>query len=286
MKNKYIEELEMTAEELLIDGKALAQFQLNQLKDEIFSKKLRPKFGVIMVGNHPESEVYVKRKRIVAKEIGVEAVLLHLPQEISQEELEHTIITLNKDTTFHGILLQLPLPPHLDPLRAINTIDPLKDIDGQTRENQGLLFCGQPRFVPCTPLGCFSMLRELCTLSGKTVTVVGRSYLVGRPLAALLNNHDATVTLAHLHTRNLVEACNRADIIVSAVGHPGLITHAHVKEGAIVIDVGITRVGGRLRGDVDFASVAPKCQAITPVPGGVGPMTIASLMANVVKASE
>ena len=180
--------------------------------------------------------------------------------------------------------MQLPLPLHFDKNKVLQQIHPLKDVDGLTIENQGLLFSSQARFIPCTPLGCLHILEKLTTLRGKNVTVVGRSSLVGRPLAAILTRHDATVTLAHRFTENLSRHTQSADIVISAVGQPGLIRGADIKDGSIILDVGITRVGDQLKGDVDFESVSPKCAAITPVPGGIGPMTIASLMQNTLHA--
>lgn len=268
----------------IIDGRAFSQSILASVTEKIKTLETPPKLAVIMVGNHGPSEIYVHHKQRVAKEVGIEAILHHVDEGISQEKLDHLIDSLNKDTSVHGILLQLPLPVHLDRVRSINAISPLKDVDGLTFENQGLLFAKRPRIIPCTPLGCFYILRELIDLKGANVTIVGRSFLVGRPLAALLMNYDATVTLTHRFTENLKDHCKDSDVIISAVGRPGLIREDFVKEGAVVLDVGITRVETETVGDVDFARVSPKCKAITPVPGGIGPMTIACLMENTVKA--
>lgn len=269
----------------IIDGRACASKILEDVKARVSQLPSQPKLAVIMVGDHPPSEVYVAHKRRVAVDVGIEAILHHVDASTSQDNLETLIHSLNEDHSVHGILLQLPLPAHLDRMRSLEAISPLKDVDGLTIENQGLLFAGRSRFIPCTPLGCLHILKELMDLRGVNITVVGRSSLVGRPLAALLNHHDATVTLTHRYTKDLKVHTKNADVIITAVGEPGLITADFVKEGAVVLDVGITRVGDTLVGDVDFAQVAPKCSAITPVPGGIGPMTIASLMENVLKAS-
>lgn len=267
----------------IIDGRAFSQSILTSVAEKIKTLETPPKLAVIMVGNHGPSEIYVHHKQRVAKEVGIEAILHHVDEDISQEKLDQLINSLNKDTSVHGILLQLPLPVHLDRVRSINSISPLKDVDGLTCENQGLLFAKRPRIIPCTPLGCFYILRELINPKGSNVTIVGRSFLVGRPLAALLMNHDATVTLTHRFTENLKDHCKHSDVIISAVGRPGLIREDFVKEGAIVLDVGITRVETETVGDVNFAMVSTKCKAITPVPGGIGPMTIACLMENTLK---
>jgi methylenetetrahydrofolate dehydrogenase (NADP+)/methenyltetrahydrofolate cyclohydrolase len=269
----------------IIDGKALAQSLLLGIKEKIAKLSSAPALAVIIVGNHPSSAIYVQHKKRMCEDMGITCTLLALPEEISEEALRDIIGPLNISTDVHGILLQLPLPSHLDRVRIIECINPLKDVDGLTSDNQGLLFCGRPRFIPCTPLGCLRLLSELTDISGKTITVIGRSHLVGRPLAALLTNMDATVTLAHRYTLNLEQACKDADILITAVGKPGLIQSHMVKEGAIILDVGITRIGDEIFGDVDFKNVAPKCKAITPVPGGIGPLTIASLMENMAHAA-
>lgn len=278
MKNPFF------LKENIIDGKALAESELQTLKIEAAQLDQKPCLAVIIVGHHPPSEVYVAYKIKACEKVGIRSKLIRLDENCQQEDLIETIDELNRDPAVNGILLQLPLPSHIDRNTAIQAITPLKDVDGLTIDNQGRLFMGQPRFVPCTPLGCFIILDQLIDLRGKNIAVVGRSSLVGKPLATLLTDYHATVTMAHSQTANLKFHTQSADVIVSAVGKPGLITADHIKKDAIVLDVGITRVGTKLLGDVDFNTVAPKCAAITPVPGGVGPMTIACLMQNTLKA--
>ncbi len=271
----------------VLDGKALSQKITERLKRDVAELKSQnkplPKLVVIIVGENPASQVYVKRKATVAKEIGMASDLVKLPATTDQTELLTIIERLNHDQAFHAILVQLPLPKHLDENTILNAVSPSKDVDGFHPMNLGRLLSGDlPPALPCTPKGMMTMLTESgIAIEGQHAVVVGRSTIVGKPIAQLLLNANATVTLCHSRTKNLAEVCQQADILVAAVGQPKLITADFVKDGAVVLDVGINRTEeGRLVGDVDFNSVAPKASFITPVPGGVGPMTIASLMEN------
>jgi methylenetetrahydrofolate dehydrogenase (NADP+)/methenyltetrahydrofolate cyclohydrolase len=251
---------------------------------------ITPGLAVVLVGEDPASEVYVRNKGKQTIECGMASIEHKLPAETSEVDLLAVINALNDDTSVHGTLVQLPLPEHLNSDLIINTIDPAKDVDGFHISNVGLLGTGQKAMVPCTPLGCLMMLRDHHgSLSGLNAVVVGRSNIVGKPMAQLLLNENCTVTVAHSKTRDLPAICRNADILIAAVGRPEMISGDMVKPGASVIDVGINRIerDGRkkLVGDVDFASVAPVAGAITPVPGGVGPMTIACLLANTVTAA-
>lgn len=275
----------------IIDGKALAARLQHDLT--IKARDLKGKLGrevclaVILVGNDPASHIYVSRKAKKAAEIGIRSIKHILPEATSQEELNTLINQLNQDESVDGILLQLPLPDHINRLESISKIDPRKDVDGLHPTNQGLLFQGLPTLAPCTPQGCIQLIKSCCNdLTGKHVVVVGTSVLVGRPLLPLLIAEGATVTLANSKTRNLEKLTSQADILISATGRANLINADHVKNGAIVIDVGITRHNGKLTGDVDFDAVKSKASFITPVPGGVGPMTIINLMANVIRAAS
>ncbi|MBX3456899.1 MAG: bifunctional 5,10-methylene-tetrahydrofolate dehydrogenase/5,10-methylene-tetrahydrofolate cyclohydrolase [Candidatus Paracaedibacteraceae bacterium] len=275
----------------IIDGKALAARLQHDLT--IKARDLKVKLGrevclaVILVGNDPASHIYVSKKAEKAAEIGIRSIKHILPETTSQEELNTLINQLNQDESVDGILLQLPLPKHLNRLESISKIDPRKDVDGLHPTNQGLLFQGLPTLAPCTPQGCIQLIKSCRDdLTGNHVIVVGTSVLVGRPLLPLLIAEGATVTLANSKTQNLAKLTSQADILISATGRASLITADHVKNGAIVIDVGITRHNGKLTGDVDFDTVKSKASFITPVPGGVGPMTIINLMANVIRAAS
>jgi methylenetetrahydrofolate dehydrogenase (NADP+)/methenyltetrahydrofolate cyclohydrolase len=253
---------------------------------------ITPGLAVVLVGEDPASQVYVRNKNRQTKEAGMASFEYRLTEDTQEQELLDLIGRLNADPAVHGILVQLPLPGHMNSDLVINAIDPAKDVDGFHISNVGLLATGQKAMVPCTPLGCLMLLREhLGDLSGKEAVVVGRSNIVGKPMAQLLLRDSCTVTVAHSRTRDLGEVCRRADILVAAVGRPKMIPGDWVKPGAVVIDVGINRVepegGGKatLVGDVDFDSAAQVAGAITPVPGGVGPMTIACLLANTVTAA-
>ena len=271
----------------IINGKEYAAKIRGLVAKEIEISGLKPGLTVVLVGNDPASEVYVGNKDKAAKEVGIEAKTIKLPASVSQEELLKTIEILNKDKKVHGILVQLPLPKHIDEKAVINFISPDKDVDGFHVINAGRAATGQEGLVPCTPMGCIILLKDLLgDLSGMNAVVIGRSNIVGKPMASLLLAENCTVTIAHSKSKNLPEICARADILVAAVGRPKMVKKEWVKQGAVVIDVGINRVDGKLCGDVDFEEVAPKCAAITPVPGGVGPMTIACLLKNTLEACK
>lgn len=275
----------------LIDGKALAQTIRQQVKVRVDALKERgvyPGLGVILVGDDPASRLYVKNKEKACQEAGIRSHVLHLPETITQEELEDNIRLLNEDNQVHGILVQLPLPDGLDATAALQMIHPSKDVDGFTWENAGMLMTGERGgFAPCTSKGCMKLLQSTgLELAGKEAVIVGRSNIVGKPLAILLLQTNCTVTIAHSHSADLASITRRADILVAAAGRPGLIQGDMVKPGAAVIDVGINRVDGKLCGDVAFDSVSRTAGYLTPVPGGVGPMTIAMLLENTVLAAE
>ena len=245
-----------------------------------------PKLAVILVGNNPASLSYIKGKKKAAEQVGIDLEVTHLSEDASQDELEAHIRICNEDPDTDGILIQLPLPKGLDDDRAVALVDPEKDVDGLHPVNVGRLHLGMPGHVPCTPQGIMKILERMgCDPDGKTAVVVGRSRLVGAPVARLLQNANATVTVCHSHTKNLKEICRSADILVAAIGKPEYITAEYVKEGAYVVDVGVNRKeDGHLCGDVDFEAVKDIACAITPVPKGVGPMTICSLMQNTLNA--
>lgn len=275
----------------LIDGKAMAQTIRQQVKvrvDALKERSVYPGLGVILTGDDPASCLYVKNKEKACQEAGIRSHVLHLPETITQEELEDNIRLLNEDDQVHGILVQLPLPDGLDATAALQMIHPSKDVDGFTWENAGMLMTGERGgFVPCTPKGCMKLLQSTgLELAGKEAVIVGRSNIVGKPLAMLLLQANCTVTIAHSRSTDLAAVTRRADILVAAAGRPGLIRGDMVKPGAAVIDVGINRVEGKLCGDVAFDSVSRTAGYLTPVPGGVGPMTIAMLLENTVLAAE
>ena len=281
----------MTA--MVIDGKAFAAkvraqvaTHVARLKDE---NGITPGLAVVLVGEDPASQVYVRNKGVQTHEAGMNSFEHKLSADTSEADLLALIATLNADPAVHGILVQLPLPKHLDSDLVINSIDPAKDVDGFHISNVGLLGTGQKSMVPCTPLGCLMMLRDHHgSLAGMNAVVVGRSNIVGKPMAQLLLGDSCTVTIAHSRTKDLAEVCRRADILVAAVGRPEMIPGDWVKPGATVIDVGINRIerDGKIKlvGDVHYESAAAVAGAITPVPGGVGPMTIACLLANTLTA--
>lgn len=275
----------------IIDGKALAKKIRAELKlevDELKKEGINPKLAVIMVGEDKASKVYVKNKSKACEEIGVEFEEFLLKEDIKMEELLSLINELNNRSDVHGILLQSPIPKHLNINKAFNAIDYRKDVDGFNPINVGKLVIGEDCFISCTPLGVIKMLEEYgIDIEGKNAVVIGRSNIVGKPLAQCLLAKNATVTICHSRTKNIHEITNNADILVAALGKPGYIKSHMVKEDAVVIDVGINRTDeGKLVGDVDFETVSQKASYITPVPGGVGPMTIAMLMNNVVKAAK
>jgi methylenetetrahydrofolate dehydrogenase (NADP+) / methenyltetrahydrofolate cyclohydrolase len=278
----------------IIDGKAFAAKMRDKIAAQVAALKadhgITPGLAVVLVGEDPASQVYVRSKGKQTVEVGMASFEHRLAADTSEAELLDVIDALNADPKIHGILVQLPLPDHLDSDLVINRIDPAKDVDGFHISNVGLLGTGQKAMVPCTPLGCLMMLRaHHGSLSGLHAVVVGRSNIVGKPMAQLLLGDSCTVTIAHSRTRNLAEICRSADILVAAVGRPEMIPGDWVKPGATVIDVGINRVAEgdktRLVGDVAFDSAAAVAGAITPVPGGVGPMTIACLLANTLTAT-
>lgn len=278
---------------LVIDGKAFSLLVRGRVFDGVSRLKsgwgITPGLAVVLVGEDPASAVYVRNKGVQTVEAGMASFEHRLPDTTSERDLLALIAALNADPAVHGILVQLPLPGHLDADLVINAIDPAKDVDGFHVSNVGLLGTGQKAMVPCTPLGCLMMLRDHHgTLAGMNAVVVGRSNIVGKPMAQLLLGESCTVTIAHSRTRDLASVCRGADILVAAVGRPEMIPGDWIKPGATVIDVGINRVqrDGRTRlvGDVDFASASLVAGAITPVPGGVGPMTIACLLANTLTA--
>jgi Tetrahydrofolate dehydrogenase/cyclohydrolase, catalytic domain./Tetrahydrofolate dehydrogenase/cyclohydrolase, NAD(P)-binding domain. len=272
----------------IIDGKKISGDIKNELKEKVAKlkeKNIEVTLCVIQVGNDPASAVYVKNKKKACEEIGIKSVSYELPESTSQEELIRLIKELNGRDDINGILVQLPLPKHIDENIIINTISPEKDVDGFHPQNVGKLSIGQKGLVSCTPAGIIQLLkRSGISIEGKECVIVGRSNIVGKPMAMLMLRENATVTVCHSKTRNLAEVTKRADILIIAMGKPKFITKEYVKEGAVVIDVGIHRnENNKLCGDVDFDDVIDKVSAITPVPGGVGPMTIAMLMNNCVE---
>lgn len=274
----------------LLDGKAMSA----ELREELAlrvrrlkGKGVTPGLAVILVGDDPASQIYVKNKELGCQQVSIHSVTIRLPETASQAELEAQIDKLNADASIHGILVQLPLPQGLDDAAALARILPEKDVDGFHLLNAGKLFTGQQGVVACTPKGAMEMLhRTGIDLSGKEAVVVGRSNIVGKPMAMLLLQENATVTICHSRTANLAEHTRRADVLVAAVGKPRFITADMVKPGAVVIDVGINRVDGKVVGDVDFDAVREVASWITPVPGGVGRMTITMLLANTIEAAE
>ena len=272
----------------LIDGKRVAKSTLQALRPRIDALPRPPGIAVVRVGEDPASKVYVGRKTARAQRLGFRHEEVHLDETVSQAMLEAEIDRLNADDGIDGILVQLPLPKGLDSTAILDRIDPRKDVDGFHPDNAGHLAQGRPRFVPCTPFGVMKILNDFgVQLEGKRAVVVGRSNIVGRPMSMLLEQANATVTVAHSRTHNLPELLLDADVVVAAVGRPHFVKGDWIKPGAIVVDVGINRLDdGQLVGDVDTQSAAQRASAITPVPGGVGPMTIAMLMANTVKAAE
>lgn len=284
----------------IIDGKAVAAAVLDEVRAETAALKARgitPGLAVVLVGEDPASKVYVGAKDRTCQELGLHSKKITLPAETTQDELIAVVQQLNADASIHGILVQSPPPKHIDEEAVIRAIDPRKDVDGFHPENVAKLVLEDPSgFVPCTPAGCMRLLASAgVETNGAEAVVIGRSMIVGKPMAMLLvaKNSNATVTIAHSRSKDLPAICRRADIVVAAVGRPDMVKADWIKPGAVVIDVGINRVddatkksGYRLTGDVDYADVAGKCSAITPVPGGVGPMTIAMLMKNTLQAAR
>lgn len=285
----------------IIDGKSVSREIRKNLKGRIKALKDRgitPGLAAVLVGDDPASNTYVNSKAKACEKLGIYSEVIRKPADISQQELEDIVVRLNNDSRISGILVQSPLPDHMDELTVTLAINPAKDVDGFHPHNVGMMLIGRPTLLPCTPFGIIKLM-EYYQLdpSGKEVVVVGRSNIVGKPIAALLMQKtdwgNATVTIAHSRTRNLADVVRRAEIVIAAIGRPSTVTADMVRDGAIVIDVGVNRVeddttekGYRLAGDVDFDAVAEKTSYITPVPGGVGPMTIAMLMSNTVQAAE
>lgn len=287
---------------VILDGKATSdkiKLQIAQfVKDKVAAGGKKPHLVAILVGNDGASQTYVGNKEKACAQVGFNSTLYRFPAEITQQELIMKIQEINNNDDVDGLIVQLPLPKHIDEDAVINAIDPSKDVDGFHPENVGKMTLGLPTFVPATPYGILRLLEEYgIETSGKHCVIIGRSNIVGRPMANLMsmkgNPGDCTVTICHSHTKNIETYTKQADIIIAAIGSPGFVKGDMVKEGSVIIDVGITRIsdptkksGYRLEGDVDFDSVAPKASYITPVPGGVGPMTIVSLMVNTLKAAE
>jgi methylenetetrahydrofolate dehydrogenase (NADP+) / methenyltetrahydrofolate cyclohydrolase len=284
----------------ILNGKEAAQAIKDALKLEMAQLAVQgkqvPHLVAVLVGNNGASETYVASKVKACQEVGFKSTLIRLEEDISSLKLLDIILDMNRDPDVHGILVQLPLPKHISEEEVINTIDPNKDVDGFHPNNIGRMVLGHPTFIPATPYGIMLLLEQYkIETKGKHAVVIGRSHIVGRPISILLSGNgepgNCTVTICHSHTKNIKEICQSADIIVAALGKPNFVTADMVTEGAVVVDVGITRMadaskksGYRIAGDVDFERVAPKCSFITPVPGGVGPMTIAALMKNTFKA--
>lgn len=270
---------------VILDGKKLRDELLENLKSELAGYSVMPKLVVILVGDNPASKIYVNNKKKTAEKLGIISEVLTYPYNVTEEDLLSKINELNSDNSVNAILVQLPLPAHINKNNIINAILPIKDVDGFTPENLGKLLAGEiPYVYPCTPKGILLLLNKYgISVEGKHVVIVGRSNIVGKPLSVMMLNHNATVTICHSHTKNLKEITNTADILVSAVGKD-LIKEDMVRKDAVVIDVGIFKDEfGKTRGDVDFENVSKKVEAISPVPGGVGPMTITSLMLNTVE---
>ncbi len=271
----------------ILDGKRCSETRLEVVKEEIEESGLCPRLATIIVGNDPASRMYVRMKHRACERAGIMSVGIELSDAAGTEKVLEAVSRMNGDPDLDGILVQLPLPKEVDTARVIAAVNPAKDVDGFHPENLGLLFSGRPRFTPCTPTGIMTLLSEYrIPVAGARAVVAGRSIDVGRPMAALLTNADATVTICHSKTRDLAGELKRADILVSAIGRAHFIQPEMVKPGATVVDVGINQLDGKLVGDVDFAAVKEIAGAITPVPGGVGPMTIATLMENTLRAAK
>ena len=276
---------------MIIDGKKIAQSVLESVKkdaEKLNGKGVTPGLAVIMVGNNQASKTYVRNKKMACEKAGIKSEEYLLPEDASEKEILNLIDKLNATKEVSGILVQLPLPPHLDSKTICERISPLKDVDAFTSKNIGDLFKGDAKFLPCTPAGILEILKhENINLAGKHCVIIGRSNIVGKPLALLLIQNDATVTICHSKTKNLEGICKLADIVICAVGKEKFLKKEMVKPGAVVIDVGINRdENGKLCGDADFENLEPICSKITPVPGGVGPMTVAMLVKNAAKAAE
>jgi methylenetetrahydrofolate dehydrogenase (NADP+)/methenyltetrahydrofolate cyclohydrolase len=275
---------------IIIDGKAIAAEMQQELAAEavrLREQGVRPALAVVLVGDDPASHTYVRSKMRTAERLGIESPDYFLPASTSQEDLLALIARLNADPAVHGILVQIPLPRHISERAVLEAVDPRKDVDGFHPYNVGALVEGGTAMPPCTPAGVIELIRRTgVDLTGKEAVVVGRSNIVGKPVAMLLLHQHATVTICHSRTRDLPAVCRRADVLVVAIGRPRMVTDDYVKEGAVVIDVGNSRVDGAIVGDVDFETASARASAITPVPGGVGPMTITMLMKNTLTAAR
>jgi methylenetetrahydrofolate dehydrogenase (NADP+)/methenyltetrahydrofolate cyclohydrolase len=276
---------------VIIDGKKIAEELRIKIKNDIekIPGNSRPGLTVILIGHHPASQIYVRNKEKFAKEVGINSKVLKFDESITEQELKNEIENLNKDLNVHGILVQLPLPDHINQRDIIETIDPRKDVDGFHPINVGNLSSGNDAMVPCTPLGCYYLIKKvLPDLDGLNAVVIGRSNINGKPMTQLLLKENCTVTIVHSKTKKIDEICSNADLIIAAVGKAKMVKSSWVKQNAVVIDVGINRVQvdskSKIIGDVDFDNVKEKTKGITPVPGGVGPMTIACLLENTLKA--
>ncbi|REB10061.1 bifunctional methylenetetrahydrofolate dehydrogenase/methenyltetrahydrofolate cyclohydrolase FolD [Sporosarcina sp. BI001-red] len=276
---------------VLIDGKAIGAKIREEIKidvERLIERGCRPGLAVVLVGEDQASRTYVKNKEKSSTVVGMKSEMIEMPISVSQKDLLETVDRLNNDPTIHGILVQLPLPPHIDENKVIRAISPKKDVDGFHPENVGKMIIGQPSYVSCTPAGILELLEHTGTeISGKHAVIVGRSNIVGKPMGQLLLQRDATVTYCHSKTENLESFTRQADILIVAIGQAKYITADHIKAGATVIDVGMNRdENGKLCGDVDFESVKEKAGALTPVPGGVGPMTVTMLLKNTLKSAQ
>lgn len=274
---------------VMMDGRALAKVwkeKIAKQTNNLILEGIIPHLAVVLVGENPASQTYVRNKEAACKKAGIHSTIIRLNKDCTQQALEDVVLSLDRDASVHGILVQLPLPGHLDESRVLALIDPDKDVDGFHAMNSGRLINGQPRFVPCTPLGVMKLLEAYdIPVAGKHAVIIGRSNIVGKPMAMLLLAKDATVTICHSKTQNLPDIARQADILVAAVGHPGFVTADMVKPGATVIDVGINRMDGQIVGDV-APEVVEIAGYLTPVPGGVGQMTIAMLLANTLDAAK
>lgn len=271
----------------VLDGKAVSEKRLELVREAIDEAGLRPRLATVLVGDDPASALYVRMKHQACERVHIGSVNVTLPSDASTERIVEAVRRLNDDPEIHGILVQLPLPAHADEEAVIGAVSPEKDVDGFHPCNLGRLFSGRPHFSPCTPAGIMTLLAEYdIDPAGRYAVVIGRSIDVGRPMAALLLNADATVTVCHSRTSDLARVAGEAEILVAAVGRPRFVTVGMVRDGAVVVDVGTNRVDGKLVGDVDFEAVSERAGAITPVPGGVGPMTIATLMENTFAAAR
>ena len=267
---------------VILDGKSIANKITEELKKKTQSLTNKPKLAVLLVGDNPASQIYVRNKQKKAEYIGFDSIVIPLPKEATEDNILEHIYILNEDTNINAILVQLPLPDGINQKRIIEAIDPIKDVDGFTSYNFGRLALGyKPYVYPCTPKGIIKLLEEYnVELTGKSILVIGRSNIVGKPVSLMLQQKNATVTMANSYTKNLKEISKQADIIISAIGKPKFITQDYIKDNAVIVDVGINRIDTGLCGDIDFENVKEKTSFITPVPGGVGPMTIAMLMEN------